>query len=310
MHHHHHVIPVTIGEEEVRRLLTWDDLLVELRAALIEFSAGQVTQPVRQIIAVPGETGFFGLMPAVRGELIGTKLVSAYSQNSRLGIHTHFAIIALFRKATGEPLAIVDGRLITEMRTAAVSALATDALAKPDAKVLAVLGSGVQARSHVEILRRVRKFEEVRVWSPTAKNAERFAEEAGARVMPAEQAVADADVVVTATPAAAPILHGAWLKPGAHVNAVGSVGPGRIELDHEAMKNAVLVESREAVRREAAELKDPGVEIYAELGELFSGRVSAPTNSTTIYKSVGIGVEDLAAAKVVWEKHLALLRLA
>jgi ornithine cyclodeaminase/alanine dehydrogenase-like protein (mu-crystallin family) len=298
-------MPVTIDEDEVRRLLTWDDLLTELKAALIEFSAGQVTQPVRQIVVIPGESGFFGLMPAVRGDLIGTKLVSAYSGNSLLGIHTHFAIIALFKKATGEPLAIVDGRLITEMRTAAVSALATDALARRDAKVLAVLGSGVQARSHVEILRRVRLFEEVRVWSPTAIHAERFANEIGGRAMSAEEAVRDADVVVTATPATAPILQGAWLKPGAHVNAVGSVGPGRIELDAAAMKNVVVVESRAAVRREAEELKDLSVEIHAELGEIFAGRVPVPTGVTTIYKSVGIAVEDLAAARVVWERYQA-----
>lgn len=297
-------MPVTINEDEVRQLLTWEDLLTELKAALIEFSAGNVTQPLRQIVAVPGETGFFGLMPAVRGDLIGTKLVSAYSSNSRLGIHTHFAIIALFRKATGEPLAIVDGRLITEMRTAAVSALATDALANRHARVLAVLGSGVQARSHVEVLRRVRNFEEVRVWSPTAENAERFAHEVGARVMSAEEAVRDADVVVTATPAKEPILRGVWLKPGAHVNAVGSVGPGRIELDAEAMKNIVVVESREAVRREAEELKDPSVAIHAEVGEILAGRVSVPANVTTVYKSVGIAVEDLAAAGIVWERYL------
>ncbi len=298
-------MPVTIDEDEVRRLLTWDNLLPELKAALIEFSAAEITQPVRQIMVIPGEAAFFGLMPAVRGDLIGTKLVSAYAGNSRLGIHTHFAIIVLFKKATGEPLAILDGRLITEMRTAAVSALATDALAPRDAKVLAVLGSGVQARSHVEILRRVRAVEEVRVWSPTARNAERFADQVGARAMSAEEAVRDADVVVTATPSTAPILHGAWLKPGAHVNAVGSVGPGRIELDAAAMKNVVVVESRAAVRREAEELKDLSVEIHAELGEIFAGRASVPANVTTIYKSVGIAVEDLAAARVVWEGYLS-----
>jgi thiomorpholine-carboxylate dehydrogenase len=244
-------------------------------------------------------------MPAVRGGLLGTKLVSAYPENSRLGIYTHFAIIALFNKATGEPMAILDGRLITEMRTAAVSALATDVLARPDARVLTILGSGTQARSHVEILRRVRRFEEVRVWSPTPAHAERFAHEMNARVMPAEQAVCDADVIVTATPAKVPILCGAWLKPGAHVNAVGSVGPGRRELDADAMKNIVVVESREAVLREADEVKDPGVVIHAELGELFAGRIRVSPNETTIYKSVGIAVEDLAAAKVVWEKYLA-----
>src|SRR5262249_40302403 len=148
------------------------------------------------------------------------KLVSFYPGNAGTGIPTHFAMILLFRSDTGEPLAVMDGRLITEMRTAAVSAAVTGHLAAPESRVLALIGSGVQASAHLAALSRVRSFAEVRVWSPTQGHARRFAADHGARVAPnAEAAVRDADVVVTATHARQPILQGAWLKPGAHVNA-------------------------------------------------------------------------------------------
>src|SRR5439155_15668019 len=159
------------------------------------------------------------------------KAVTFYPSNAERGIPTHMATIFLVDPQTGTPLAIMDGRLITEMRTVAVSAVATKLLAPPDAKVLAILGSGVQAHSHVEALRLVRNFEEIRVWSPNREHAERFAKEIGGTATSAEKAVRGADVVVTATNSKAPVLKGAWLKPGCHVNAIGACRPDWRELD-------------------------------------------------------------------------------
>ena len=291
--------PLFLDEEQVRRHLRMADLLPAMEKALIDFSAGKVTQPVRSVIAVDPPGGFFGMMPAL-AEGLGIKLVTFYPTNAKLGIATHMATIFLVDPETGAPLAVMDGRLITEMRTAAVSAVATKLLASPSAKILAILGSGVQARSHVEALRLVRRFEEVRVWSQTTSNAERFAEEIGGKAMSPEKAVRDADVVVTATSSTVPILRGAWLKPGCHVNAVGACRPDWRELDDEAMANVVFVDSREAALKESGDIILSGVKIYAELGEALAGKVPPRANETTIFKSLGMAVEDIAAAMLVY----------
>src|SRR5712691_8987550 len=190
--------PLYLNEEQVRKHLRMKELIPAMEKALIDFSAGKVTQPVRSVIKVDPPGGFYGMMPALTPEGLGQKIVTFYPPNAERGIPTHMATILLNDPQTGAPLAVMDGRLITEMRTAAVSAAATKLLASPDAKVLAILGSGVQARSHLEALRLVRRFEEVRVWSPTQEHAESFAEEIGAEAMSAEAAVRGADVVVTA----------------------------------------------------------------------------------------------------------------
>jgi thiomorpholine-carboxylate dehydrogenase len=210
-------------------------------------------------------------------------------------------MIQLFAPETGAALALIDGRLITEMRTAAVSAAATKVLAAPEARVLAILGSGVQARAHAEALARVRAFDEIRVWGRTRAHAERFAAEVGARAMAAEDAVRGADVVVTATAATEPILQGAWLKPGAHVNAIGWRGHTSRELDDAAMRNVVVVESREAAQDQCGDVILSGAEIHAELGEILSGARPARADETTVFDSVGIAVEDIAAAHLVYE---------
>src|SRR5882757_3769681 len=181
--------PLFLDEAQVRRHLRMADLIPAMEKALIDFSAGKVTQPVRSVIKVDPPGGFLGLMPALTPDGLGLKAVTFYPSNAERGIPTHMATIFLVDPQTGTPLAIIDGRLITEMRTAAVSAAATKLLASPDAKVLAILGSGVQARSHVEALRLVRQFEEIRVWSPTVEHAKRFAQEIGATAMPIEEAV-------------------------------------------------------------------------------------------------------------------------
>src|SRR6266478_7795125 len=181
--------PLYLDEEQVRQHLRMEELIPAMEKALIAFSAGKVTQPVRSVITVDPPGGFFGMMPALTPEGLGQKIVTFYATNAELGIPTHMATIFLNDPETGAPLAVMDARLITEMRTAAVSAAATKLLAPKDAKVLAILGSGVQARSHAEALRLVRQFQETRVWSPTREHAERFAKEIEAIAMSAEQAV-------------------------------------------------------------------------------------------------------------------------
>jgi thiomorpholine-carboxylate dehydrogenase len=228
------------------------------------------------------------------------KAVTFFPSNAKRGIATHMATIFLVDPETGAPLAIMDGRLITEMRTAAVSAAATKLLAPPDAKVLAILGSGVQAHSHAEALRLVRRFQEIRVWSPTREHAERFAKEIGAKATSAEEAVRGADVIVTATSSKTPVLHGLWLKPGCHVNVVGASRPDWREVDDDAMANVVFVDSREGAMKESGDVILSGAKIYAELGEALAGKVPSRANETTIFKSLGMAVEDIAAAMLVY----------
>jgi thiomorpholine-carboxylate dehydrogenase len=291
-----------LQEHEVRELLEWDALISCMEAALASFSAGRVIQPVRNMLTVEEGKRYLGIMPAVADETMGLKVVSFYPGNAGTAVPTHLALIMLLDTRTGQPLAVMDGRLITEMRTAAVSAAVTKYLAQPDARVLALLGSGVQAGAHLEALSRVRAFDEVRVWSRNGEHRARFAEEHGAVAMEAEEAVRGADVVVTATNALTPILQGRWLKPGAHVNAVGSPRPTWRELDDEVMSNTVVVDSREAVLKESGDVILSKAEIYAEVGEIFSDTKPAPTAETTIFKSVGIAVEDIAAAKLVLDR--------
>jgi len=301
--------PLFLDEEQVRKHLRMQELIPAMEKALIAFSSGKVTQPVRSIIKVDGAaaTGFLGLMPALTPDGLGLKAVTFYPSNAERGIPTHMATIFLVDPETGMPLAIMDGRLITEMRTAAVSAAATKLLTPPDAKVLAILGSGVQAHSHVEALRLVRKFKEIRVWSPTREHAEQFAKEIGATAMSAEDAVRGADVIVTATNSKTAMLKGSWLKPGCHINAVGACRPDWRELDDEAMSNVVFVDSREGAMKESGDVILSGAEIYAELGEALAGKVPSRANETTIFKSLGMAVEDIAAALLVHRSVIATL---
>jgi thiomorpholine-carboxylate dehydrogenase len=293
-----------LDEAAVRSVLHWEPLGKAMESALAAFSAGRVLQPVRSVLTVEEGRRYLGVMPAVAEEAMGLKLVSFYPANADKGIPTHFAVIVLMRSDTGEPLAVMDGRLITEMRTAAVSAMVTKHLASADSRVLALLGSGVQASAHLEALSRVRNFSEVRVWSRTPQNARRFAAEHNiAAAASAEEAVRDADVVVTATAAVEPVLQGRWLKAGAHVNAVGAPRPNWRELDDAAMASSVLVvDSREAALKESGDVMLSGASIYAEAGEIFAGTKPKPApGRTTVFKSLGLAVEDLMTAKLVFE---------
>jgi ornithine cyclodeaminase/alanine dehydrogenase-like protein (mu-crystallin family) len=293
---------MTLDEAAVRKLLRMEDLIPVMAKALAALSAGSVVQPVRVMLPIAEHRGFLGVMPAYGGAL-GAKLVTFYPHNQ--GIHSHHATILLFRPETGEPLAMMDGRLITEMRTAAVSAVATRLLARPDASVLAILGSGVQARSHLEAMRLVREVREVRVWSP--RNARAFAERHGVRATAtAEEAVRGADLVVVATSSETPVLRGRWLAPGAHVNAVGAPRPTWRELDDDLLARARLyVESREAATRESGDVIAAG-RVFAEIGEVVAGgrpgRESA--DEITLFKSVGVAIEDVASADHVYRTAL------
>ncbi|MGB9474249.1 MAG: ornithine cyclodeaminase family protein [Candidatus Udaeobacter sp.] len=293
-----------LNEGQIRQHLRMTDLIPAMEKALIDFSDGKVTQPVRSVIKVDPPGGFLGLMPALTPDGLGLKAVTFYPSNVERRIPTHMATIFLIDPQTGTPLAIMDGRLITEMRTAAVSAVATKLLAPQDSRILAILGSGVQGRSHAEALRLVRHFDAIRVWSPTRERAEQFAKEIGAKAMPAEDAVRGADVVVTATNAKTPVLKGSWLKPGCHVNAVGACRPDWRELDDDAMANVLFVDSREGAMKESGDIILSHAKIYAELGEALTGKVPSRADETTIFKSLGMAVEDIAAAMLVYRSAI------
>ncbi len=292
-----------LDEPAVQQRLHYQDLIPVIAEALAALSSGKVVQPVRAVLPGAPYRGFFAVMPAYAdggggAGGLGAKLVTFYPHN--VGIHTHHAVIVLFKAETGEPLAVMDGRLITEMRTAAASAVATQRLARVDASVLAILGSGVQAKSHLAALRHVRSFKEVRVWSP--RNAPAFAQRHGVKATAtAEDAVRGADVVVVAASATTPILHGRWLSPGTHVNAIGATRPEWRELDDDLVTRArVFVDSREAALRESGDViaaRSEVTEIGAVVAGTDPGRRSA--EELTLFKSVGVAVEDVAAAALV-----------
>jgi alanine dehydrogenase len=292
--------PIILSEGDIRKLLRMADVIPAMSDALRDLSAGAVVQPLRTVLEVAAHNGFLGVMPA-SGRALGAKLVTFYPTNK--DVPTHHAMILLFRPETGEPLAVMDGRLITEMRTAAVSAVATKLLARDDAKTLAILGSGVQAHSHLEALRLVRSFIEVRVWSP--RNARRFAQEFNVHAAPsAEEAVRGADVIVVATSAITPVLRGEWLAPGVHINAVGATRPNWRELDDEVLRRSTIyVESREPASKESGDVIAAGKNLI-EIGEVIAGRQRGrkSADQITLFKSVGVAVEDIATAELVLKK--------
>ena len=291
-----------LDEGAVRDLLRMEDLIPVMASALADLSSGKVVQPMRVMVPIAEHGGFLGLMPAYGGAL-GAKLVTFYPNNQ--GVPTHHAVIVLFRPETGEPLVTMDGRLITEMRTAAVSAVATKCLARPEASVLGILGAGVQARSHLEALRLVRTFREIRVWSP--RNARAFAKQFGIRAAAsAAEAVRGADVIVVATTSQTPVLLGEWLSAGTHINAVGAPRPTWRELDDAVLRAArIYVESREAATRESGDVIAAG-RVDAEIGEVVTGakRGRESAGEITLFKSVGVAIEDVVTADLVYRKAL------
>jgi ornithine cyclodeaminase/alanine dehydrogenase-like protein (mu-crystallin family) len=294
-----------ISEHEVRAALTYEALIPAIRQALIDYSAGLVDQPARTILragnAAGHNNGWFAVMPVVAGDVMGVKTVTFYPGNAQLKIHTHMAIIELLKRATGEPLAIMDGRLITEMRTAAVSSVALGALAPQSATTLGILGSGVQAHAHVQAFKRVKpELKNILIWSRTQAHAESFASETGARVVKIEEAAA-ADVVLTVTSSPLPILKGQWLNQNALVLAVGATGASLRELDDEAMlSSSVVDECRACAERESGDVRLSGAKVQAEIGEILSRSAPSPAGRI-VFKSVGMAIEDLTAARLVWQ---------
>ena len=309
-------MPLWLTEEDVRAVLTMPALMETMEQALAAFSAGDVVQPVRTALEMRERT-FFALMPAFDKvhDVLGAKLVSVVPENAARGLATHLASISLFDPATGELRAVMDGRLITEMRTAAVSAISVKYLARRGASRLAILGSGIQARSHVEAMRLVAEFTEIRAWSPTPQHLRTFGEEMGAPVRAAasaNEAVSGADVVLLATNSVTPAIEDDWVGEGAHVIAIGACRPSQRELAPELVARGLLVvDSRDAARQESGDVvqgicegRFPSEHAAIELGDIVAGRVPGRTGDrqVTVFKSLGLAIEDVAAAGMVWQK--------
>ncbi len=317
-------MPLLLTEADVRRVLPMDDLITTMESALARFSAGEIVQPLRNVLDVGSSGAFFGVMPAYVPDppALGTKLVSVFGRNLERGLPSHLATVVLLDPQTGALVALMDGRYITEARTAAVSAVATKYLGGGDGiSTLCLLGSGVQARSHLEAMACVRTLREVRVWSPTEAHRDRFVREMSVHsvaplreVGSAEEAVRGADLIVLATAATDPVLMSPWVSEGAHVVAVGACRPDQREMDPGLVARARLfVDSREAALAESgdvvmalAEGRFGSDHIVGELGELIAGRVRGRTGwgDVTIFKSLGMAVEDVVAAALAYERAL------
>jgi ornithine cyclodeaminase len=307
-----------INEPGVHELLTMEACIPLMRDALISLSNGDAVQPLRTKIRLPDGSGVLGMMPGYLGEQksFGLKVVTVMPGNHGTPYDSHQGVVMLFGVKYGEPLAILDATAITAIRTAAASAAATDALANPDAGDLALIGSGAQGRTHLAAMQSVRSLRRVRLWSRTQANAERFAREEGERrglaievAATAEDAMRDADIICTTTASREPILLGEWLAPGAHVNAVGACFSTSRELDTEAVRRArFFTDSRESCVNEAGDFliaQNEGAiddaHLLGELGDVFVGKIPGRVSrdDITIFESLGIAIEDLAAAHFI-----------
>ena len=315
-------MPVLLTEKDVRDVLTMDDLIAAMETALDRFSGGSVRQPLRSVVDVASRHAFFGVMPAfIDGSTpaLGTKLVSVYHSNVAQGLPSHLATIVLFDPDTGALRALVDGRYITEARTAAASAASAKHLARGDARVLAVLGAGVQARSHIDALCRVRPIDEVRIWGRDHAHVDRLIDDLAPRVSArltraagAREAARDADVIALVTASPEPVLVRDWVKDGTHICAVGACRPNQREMDTALVRDArVFVDSRVGALAEAGDLVIPIKEsaideshIVAEIGDVCGGRVPGRRSAAeiTVFKSLGMAVEDVAAAHLAFER--------
>jgi alanine dehydrogenase len=310
-----------LTEQQVHSLLPMPDLITAMESALAKFSAREVLQPVRSVLTVGPTKAYFGLMPAYvpAPASLGAKLVTVFGENHKRDLPSHLATILLLDPETGALQAIMDGRYITEARTAAVSAVSTRFLAKPDAATLAIIGSGVQARSHLEAYQLVRQLKEVRIWSPKQRSREQFVEEMGGQVSipivacdTAEAAVRGADLIVLVTSSPTPVIEDAWVSKGAHVVCVGACRPNQQEMPPGLVarsrlfvdsRAAALVEAGDIVMNIAAKLFDES-HIRGEIGELVLGRVAgrASSEDITVFKSLGMAVEDVVAADLVFRR--------
>lgn len=306
-----------IDAAEVRANLTYEVAIPAVRAAMVALSAGETRQLLRSILHFEDGRAF-GVMPGALGEAaaFGAKVLSVFPRNFEVGRPSHQGVVMLFDPVTGELACIAEAREITAVRTAAASAVATDALARPDAKSLALLGYGEQAETHLRAIGKIRALDRVTVWGRSADRARAFAERVGAEfsmsvsvAATAQAAVADADIVCTVTPAAEPILKGAWLAPGTHVNVVGSSFAGPAEVDDElVVRSRFVADYREGVLKQGAEFlnaKAAGLvgddHVVAEIGEVLAGKIAGrqSDNQITVYKSLGHIVQDLVSVQAL-----------
>ena len=293
--------PLLLDDAAVRRHLSLDALLPAIEQALIDLSDGRVVQPLRTVLELPAPGSLLFVKPALAGGALATKLITQVPDNAARGLPTMIATLLLLDAESGTPLAVMDATWLTELRTAAVSAVATRALRNAAPKRLAILGSGALARSHALALAAVVPLADIRVWSPTRANAERCAEDIGGEATAgAEQAVRDADLVVTVTNAQTPVLCGRWLKPGALVHAVGAPRPTWRELDDEAMGNYLVADNRRAAETESGDVILSGATVRCEIGEVLAGRAQVPAGATVVFKALGQAVEDAVAARIVY----------
>jgi ornithine cyclodeaminase/alanine dehydrogenase-like protein (mu-crystallin family) len=314
---------LVLGHDDVERLLPMDECVELMEAVLADLARGSVWQPLRFVVRPPDEPSLMGLMPAHRSApapSYGLKVVCIFPSNAQRGLDLHQGGVLLFDGETGALRALVDASAVTATRTAAVSAVATRLLARKDARRLAILGSGAQARSHLQAMAVVGSFDDARVWSRTRERAAAFAAEEQApfpveAVETPEEALHEADVVVTATSSLEPIVRREWLAPGAHVNAVGSSIPTARELDAETVADAALfADARESMVNEGGDylfaVREAGIgpdHIRAELGEVLIGSQDGrrSDDELTVFKSLGLAAEDLAAAEHVHSRAQA-----
>jgi len=314
-------VKVLIADQKlVTEVYPMEEAIPAMRAALTMLAEGEVVMPLRSYLPIPGSDAVMGLMPSYMGglEAVGVKVIAAFPANFGTEFDTHQGVVLFFDTERGLLRAIVDATAITAIRTAAVSGLVSDLLAKPDAGDLAIIGAGTQATTHLQAMQAVRPIRRVRVYSVPAESAAAFAERESRRtglaveaVATAEEAVAGADLICTTTTSSEPVVLGEWVSSGAHVNAVGAYNPSTRELDSELVAKARLyADRRESLLSEAGEFLIPKGEglfgdehIVGEIGELLTGKAPGRTSpdQITLFKSLGIAIEDLASAHRIYE---------
>jgi len=311
--------PRFFGKEEIRRALTFEACTTLMREAMIAVSSGGINQPPRQILPLVSGRGIFGVMPGViADDRFGAKLISAFRHEAGSHLPAHQGVVVLYEPHSGAPVCVLDAGEITRIRTAAASAMATQVLARPDASRLAVLGTGEQAEAHIRAISAARPLSRIVVWGRNREHAQRLADElaadGGFRIEIAadvRSAVAEADIVCTTTAASEPILQGAWLAQGAHVNIVGSSRAGPVEVDSElVVRSRYFVDSRQNVLSQGAEFlvaREAGLvvdsHILGEIGEVLAGRVRGrdTPSEITAYKSLGAVAQDLWSGWYVYQ---------
>jgi ornithine cyclodeaminase/alanine dehydrogenase-like protein (mu-crystallin family) len=310
-----------VNQSEVRQLLPMRECIDVMAGAFTALARGDAILPLRPVLWLPEKVGALGMMPAYLADIgaMGLKVVSVFPGNHGTDYGSHQGAVLLFETEHGQLLAVIDASEITAIRTAAVTGLATRLLARVDAGDVAILGSGVQARTHLEAMLAVREARRIRVWSRNEEHARQFATRESRRhaievefVTRVEDAVAGADIICTTTAAKEPVLQGRWLTPGMHINAIGSSVSFTRELDTAAVvRSRLFVDRRESTVNEAGDFLFPKAEgaigddhILGEIGEILLGQVSGRTSpdQITLFKSLGLAIEDLAAAHHIYEK--------